>query len=223
MNNSNWFTEPYLRKSFLYSLLNALLTESFQANNLQWSQATLGQQYKNNQLSYPSVGWDTYPPGGYNPERDEKTSPPITDWIPGQEPGWAPIAGGVGFGIPSSNPPGPNAVNPFPGGLVGASPPPPPPPAPTTTTPSPTLPASTSAAAPPPPSSSTAVSGSGTVAHYGQCGGQGWTGPTVCDAGYTCQQQAGNICKIISSYIQVQYTKLQLFRLLAVHLRSPSR
>ncbi|GJJ15232.1 hypothetical protein Clacol_009508 [Clathrus columnatus] len=29
--------------------------------------------------------------------------------------------------------------------------------------------------------------GSGTVAHYGQCGGIGWTGGTVCAAPYTCQ------------------------------------
>lgn len=29
--------------------------------------------------------------------------------------------------------------------------------------------------------------GSGTVAHYGQCGGQGWTGGTVCVSPYTCQ------------------------------------
>ncbi|KAJ7842194.1 cutinase-domain-containing protein [Mycena olivaceomarginata] len=27
----------------------------------------------------------------------------------------------------------------------------------------------------------------GTAAHWGQCGGQGWTGPTVCAAPYTCQ------------------------------------
>ncbi|GJJ13661.1 esterase/lipase/thioesterase [Clathrus columnatus] len=26
----------------------------------------------------------------------------------------------------------------------------------------------------------------GTAAHYGQCGGQGWTGPTVCASPYTC-------------------------------------
>ncbi|CZR58619.1 probable acetyl xylan esterase (Axe1) [Phialocephala subalpina] len=29
-------------------------------------------------------------------------------------------------------------------------------------------------------------SGSGTVAHWGQCGGAGWTGATVCASGYTC-------------------------------------
>jgi len=29
--------------------------------------------------------------------------------------------------------------------------------------------------------------GGGTAAHWGQCGGQGWTGPTVCESPYTCQ------------------------------------
>ncbi|KAL1732013.1 hypothetical protein EV714DRAFT_248189 [Schizophyllum commune] len=30
------------------------------------------------------------------------------------------------------------------------------------------------------------TTGAGTVAQYGQCGGQGWTGATACVAGYTC-------------------------------------
>ncbi|KAH9941875.1 glycosyl hydrolase family 61-domain-containing protein [Epithele typhae] len=34
--------------------------------------------------------------------------------------------------------------------------------------------------------SSTPTSGSGTVAKYGQCGGTGYTGPTVCVSGSTC-------------------------------------
>jgi len=49
-------------------------------------------------------------------------------------------------------------------------------------------------ATPLPGSSSTATtsgqqptSGAGTVAQYGQCGGQGWTGPTVCVSPYTCK------------------------------------
>ncbi|EED14886.1 1,4-beta-D-glucan-cellobiohydrolyase, putative [Talaromyces stipitatus ATCC 10500] len=29
-------------------------------------------------------------------------------------------------------------------------------------------------------------SGSGVASHYGQCGGQGWTGPTTCASGFTC-------------------------------------
>ena len=37
-----------------------------------------------------------------------------------------------------------------------------------------------------PTSSSTSGSG-GTVAHWGQCGGIGWTGGTVCQSPYTCQ------------------------------------
>lgn len=35
--------------------------------------------------------------------------------------------------------------------------------------------------------------GGGSVPHWGQCGGQGWTGGTVCQAPYTCQ--AANPCK----------------------------
>ncbi|KIO27858.1 carbohydrate-binding module family 1 protein [Tulasnella calospora MUT 4182] len=33
----------------------------------------------------------------------------------------------------------------------------------------------------------TTTSGGATAPHWGQCGGQGWTGPTVCAAPYTCQ------------------------------------
>lgn len=36
--------------------------------------------------------------------------------------------------------------------------------------------------------STTAVSTS-TAAHWGQCGGNGWTGPTVCASPYTCKEQ----------------------------------
>ncbi|KIJ43285.1 carbohydrate-binding module family 1 protein [Sphaerobolus stellatus SS14] len=53
-------------------------------------------------------------------------------------------------------------------------------PAPTSTATSST--GSTSAAAPPVSSAPPAV----TVPHWGQCGGIGWTGPTVCAAPYTC-------------------------------------
>ena len=39
----------------------------------------------------------------------------------------------------------------------------------------------------------TTTSSSGaTQTHYGQCGGIGWTGPTKCEAGTTCQKQTGN-------------------------------
>lgn len=58
------------------------------------------QQHKNNQVAYKAKGWPTYPQGAYNTHRDSTTSPPITDWVPGQEPAWAPIAGGKGFGNP---------------------------------------------------------------------------------------------------------------------------
>ncbi|KAF5328667.1 hypothetical protein D9619_011511 [Psilocybe cf. subviscida] len=50
---------------------------------------------------------------------------------------------------------------------------------------------------PPPSSTSTPTStptsggGGGTSAHWGQCGGLGWTGPTACESPYTCQ--VGNL------------------------------
>ncbi|KAF9559707.1 glycoside hydrolase [Agrocybe pediades] len=55
--------------------------------------------------------------------------------------------------------------------------------APSSSAPSST-PVSTSSA---PPTTTTTPSTGGTAAHWGQCGGQGWTGPTVCAAPYTCQ------------------------------------
>lgn len=33
----------------------------------------------------------------------------------------------------------------------------------------------------------TGTGNGGTAAHWDQCGGQGWTGPTVCASGYTCK------------------------------------
>jgi endo-1,4-beta-xylanase len=39
--------------------------------------------------------------------------------------------------------------------------------------------------------SSTPTTGSGTVAHWGQCGGIGWTGGTACVSPYTCQASGG--------------------------------
>ena len=61
------------------------------------------QQYTNNQNSYGAKGWPTYPNGGYNTERDDKTSPPVSDWVPGKEPSYEPVAGGKGFGQPSGS------------------------------------------------------------------------------------------------------------------------
>jgi hypothetical protein len=34
---------------------------------------------------------------------------------------------------------------------------------------------------------STGVPSGGQAAHYDQCGGQGWTGPTTCASPYTCK------------------------------------
>lgn len=50
----------------------------------------------------------------------------------------------------------------------------------------PSKPSTTTAAA---AHASTPASGGATVAEYGQCGGAGWTGATVCVAGTTCQVQ----------------------------------
>ncbi len=36
---------------------------------------------------------------------------------------------------------------------------------------------------------SSAPATTATATHWGQCGGQGWTGPTVCETGTTCQKQ----------------------------------
>ena len=79
-NNDNWFTTPSL------------------PNNLKWAQDTATTQFKNNQVAYAAKGWPTYPNGAYNPKRDDTTSPPISDWVPGQEPNYQPIAGGKGWG-----------------------------------------------------------------------------------------------------------------------------
>ena len=80
---NNWFTDPPL------------------PNNLQWAQASQTQQTENNQAAYAAKGWPTYPNGAFNPERDNTTSPPISDWAPGDPtPAWSPIAGGKGWGNP---------------------------------------------------------------------------------------------------------------------------
>ena len=81
-NTSNWFTTPRL------------------PNNIKWAQGAALQQYNRNQAAYPARGWPTYPQGGYKqPYQYNESSPPITDWIPGQEPSWEPLAGGVGWGV----------------------------------------------------------------------------------------------------------------------------
>ncbi|KAF8175579.1 acetyl xylan esterase [Pholiota molesta] len=54
----------------------------------------------------------------------------------------------------------------------------------TTTTPPTTITTPTTVV---PPPTTTVSPTSGTAAHWGQCGGIGWTGPTVCAAPYSCQ------------------------------------
>ncbi|KAL8903871.1 MAG: hypothetical protein Q9207_003642 [Kuettlingeria erythrocarpa] len=86
----NWFGQPQL------------------PNNFMWGVDATRQQWKNNQQSYPSKGWDTYQNGLEipTPEAIAAITPP-SDWTPGQEPKWAPIAGGKGYGTPgrSNGPP----------------------------------------------------------------------------------------------------------------------
>ena len=67
---------------------------------------------QNNQQSYPSRGWSTYPDGTSANAQSEADMVPITDWVPGQEPSWQPIAGGLGFGTPqlSNGPPAGSGV-----------------------------------------------------------------------------------------------------------------
>lgn len=77
---NNWFTQPVL------------------PSNLSWAQGTALDQYKQNQISYQEKGWQLYPNGGYNTQR-EQNSPEIDDWQKGQpDPDWSPLAGGVGWG-----------------------------------------------------------------------------------------------------------------------------
>ena len=95
----NWFTTPYY------------------PNNLKWAQDAAAQQYTNNQNSYPGKGWPTYPQGEYNTNRNDQTSPPIDDWVKGEEPAWTPIAGGRGWGQPLQS----NSNSTTTGGSVGSS------------------------------------------------------------------------------------------------------
>ncbi|KAI4213160.1 MAG: hypothetical protein L6R36_009462, partial [Xanthoria steineri] len=77
-------------------------------NNFMWSVDATRQQWKNNQNSYPSKGWDTYQNGMEIPTAESIAAiTPPSDWVPGQEPKWAPIAGGKGWGTPerSNGPP----------------------------------------------------------------------------------------------------------------------
>ncbi|KAI4208792.1 MAG: hypothetical protein LQ349_009628, partial [Xanthoria aureola] len=70
-------------------------------NNFMWSVDATRQQWKNNQNSYPSKGWDTYQNGMEIPTAESIAAiTPPSDWVPGQEPKWAPIAGGKGWGTP---------------------------------------------------------------------------------------------------------------------------
>jgi hypothetical protein len=54
----------------------------------------------------------------------------------------------------------------------------------------------------------------GSAAHYGQCGGQGWTGPTTCASPYTCQ--CSNSCERYAFLSVGMITDCDRFRLLSV-------
>lgn len=58
------------------------------------------QQIKNNQQSYLAKGRTTYPNGISAIAQSEANIIPIDDRVPGQEPAWAPIPGGKGYGTP---------------------------------------------------------------------------------------------------------------------------
>ncbi|KAH8089935.1 family 61 endoglucanase [Cristinia sonorae] len=79
----------------------------------------------------------------------------------------------------------------YPGPVVGApvaSPPPAKPPV--TSAPTPSAPSTASPTVAKPPTSAPAPTPTGaSVQKYGQCGGQGYTGPTACVVGSTCQAQ----------------------------------
>lgn len=70
---------------------------------------------QNNQNSYPAKRWSTYPDGTSSNAASDADIVPITDWVPGMEPAWTPIAGGKGFGCPecSKGPPS--------GGVAGST------------------------------------------------------------------------------------------------------
>lgn len=68
---------------------------------------------ENNQKSYAARGWSLYPDGAEIPDATSKSQiVPIDDWIAGEEPAWAPIAGGKGFGTPERSKGGPPALYP---------------------------------------------------------------------------------------------------------------
>ena len=72
----NWFSQPPYN------------------SNLKWAQTSQGNQAQKNQLSYPSKGFPLYQNCAYDPKC---TPQDVSDWIKGQEPSWAPIAGGKGY------------------------------------------------------------------------------------------------------------------------------
>ncbi|TDL22203.1 hypothetical protein BD410DRAFT_821374 [Rickenella mellea] len=99
---------------------------------------------------------------------------PITTSIAGPQPGAG--GGGGGGGTPTTTPAPPKTT--------------------TTTPPKSTTKPPTTSSAPPTSASSKPVTTSSTApgptqTHYGQCGGNGWTGPTVCASPYTCTVVSG--------------------------------
>lgn len=76
--------------------------------NFMWDVDATRSQWTNNHANYPSKGWAGYPDGLEIPTPDSEANLMlINDWVPGQEPAWAPIAGGKGWGSPerSTGPP----------------------------------------------------------------------------------------------------------------------
>ena len=75
-HSGNWFSQPPYN------------------TNLKWAQDSQAKQTQKNQQSYPSKGFPLYQNCAYDPKC---TPQDVSDWVKGQEPSWAPIAGGKGY------------------------------------------------------------------------------------------------------------------------------
>ena len=78
---------------------NWFSTPEYPENNKEAVQVSY-KQWQNNQKSYAAKGWTTYPNGITCGSKCADKHSNITDWVPGQEPSWEPLAGGEGFGKP---------------------------------------------------------------------------------------------------------------------------
>jgi endo-1,4-beta-xylanase len=101
----------------------------------------------------------------------------IYDQYFNKKPAWTSVSSVLAAGKTSANPP-PSSSTSVPGSSTSTSVP-----ASSTTTSAPPQSSSTSSS----PPTSTSAPPVTTAPHYGQCGGQDWKGPTVCESPYTCK------------------------------------